>query len=108
MKRATLPDSYLGVHALSALLAIGWSYCSYMYNWLNVRGGKSPCMEAWISASGVAAYPSLGAWLAALAVDVLPGRGLTRRIRALHLRSAVFLPVRPLKSILPTQYRRNP
>jgi len=91
MKRATLPANYLVAHALSVLLAVGWSYCSHIYNWFNVGGGKSPYMEAWISAGGVAAYLSLCAWLAALAVDVLLGRGLPRRIRALRLLATFLL-----------------
>jgi hypothetical protein len=48
-------------------------------------------MEAWISADDVAAWVSLCAWLAALAVDVLLGRGLPRRIRVLRLLATLLL-----------------
>jgi hypothetical protein len=48
---------------VAALLAYSWAYTSYLYNWFNVGGGKSPHIELWVALGEFTPHAALVVWL---------------------------------------------
>jgi hypothetical protein len=57
-------------NALVALLAVGWTYASTQYDWLNV-GGRTGNVNFWYYTNGLLAYATLILWVLCLLL-ILP------------------------------------